>query len=162
MIIFLVSCERESFFNSLLLLVDACSKFWFAGQFFRIGWKMVMLGDETWLKLFPGLFTRHDGVSSFYVGQLCVFPDQYSLIFLCLFRPFCIPRLSHTQTLRAGAWGLFSCEGFLVQLSSSIQVPFSIQVKDTVQVDQNVSRHLENELNRDDWNLLVSCFISCQ
>ncbi|KAJ6915789.1 Kinesin-like protein KIN-14A [Populus alba x Populus x berolinensis] len=64
------------------------------GQFFRIGWKMVMLGDETWLKLFPGLFTRHDGVSSFYV-------------------------------------------------------------KDTVQVDQNVSRHLENELNRDDWNLLI-------
>ncbi|KAG5241086.1 GPI ethanolamine phosphate transferase [Salix suchowensis] len=64
------------------------------GQFFRIGWKMVMLGDETWLKLFPGLFTRHDGVSSFYV-------------------------------------------------------------KDTVQVDQNVSRHLESELNRDDWNLLI-------
>ncbi|KAJ6732747.1 PHOSPHATIDYLINOSITOL GLYCAN-RELATED [Salix koriyanagi] len=48
------------------------------GQFFRIGWKMVMLGDETWLK-----------------------------------------------------------------------------VKDTVQVDQNVSRHLESELNRDDWNLLI-------
>ena len=27
-----------------------------------------MLGDETWLKLFPGLFTRHDGVSSFFVS----------------------------------------------------------------------------------------------
>jgi hypothetical protein len=38
------------------------------GQFFRIGWKMVMLGDETWLKLFPGLFMRHDGVSSFFVS----------------------------------------------------------------------------------------------
>ncbi|KAA8546732.1 hypothetical protein F0562_003161 [Nyssa sinensis] len=63
-------------------------------QFFRIGWKMVMLGDETWLKLFPGLFTRHDGVSSFYV-------------------------------------------------------------KDTIQVDQNVSRHLGDELNRTDWNLLI-------
>ncbi|KAI7754133.1 hypothetical protein M8C21_014877 [Ambrosia artemisiifolia] len=64
------------------------------GQFFRIGWKMVMLGDETWLKLFPGLFTRHDGVSSFFV-------------------------------------------------------------KDTVQVDHNVSRHLSYELYKDDWNLLV-------
>ncbi|CAK7339628.1 unnamed protein product [Dovyalis caffra] len=59
------------------------------GQFLRIGWKMVILGDETWLKLFPGLFMRHDGV------------------------------------------------------------------KDTVQVDQNVSRNLESELNRDDWNLLI-------
>ncbi|KAA3457360.1 GPI ethanolamine phosphate transferase 2 isoform X2 [Gossypium australe] len=64
------------------------------GQFFKIGWKMVMLGDETWLKLFPGLFKRHDGVSSFYV-------------------------------------------------------------KDTVQVDQNVSRHLGDELSKDDWDLLI-------
>ncbi|ONI02441.1 hypothetical protein PRUPE_6G198700 [Prunus persica] len=63
-------------------------------QFFKIGWKMVMLGDETWLKLFPGLFIRHDGVSSFFV-------------------------------------------------------------KDTVQVDQNVSRHLGHELNKDDWDFLV-------
>ncbi|XP_034220593.1 GPI ethanolamine phosphate transferase 2 isoform X2 [Prunus dulcis] len=63
-------------------------------QFFKIGWKMVMLGDETWLKLFPGLFIRHDGVSSFFV-------------------------------------------------------------KDTVQVDQNVSRHLGHELNKDDWNFLI-------
>ncbi|GAV59225.1 LOW QUALITY PROTEIN: Phosphodiest domain-containing protein, partial [Cephalotus follicularis] len=64
------------------------------GQFFRIGWKMVMHGDETWLKLFPGLFVRHDGVSSFFV-------------------------------------------------------------KDTVQVDHNVSQHLGDELNRDDWHLLI-------
>lgn len=31
-----------------------------------------------------------------------------------------------------------------------------IQVKDTVQVDQNVSRHLPDELSRHDWDLLVS------
>ena len=42
--------------------------FYLPGQFFKIGWRMVMLGDETWLKLFPGLFTRHDGVSSFFVS----------------------------------------------------------------------------------------------
>ncbi|XP_050371365.1 GPI ethanolamine phosphate transferase 2 isoform X2 [Argentina anserina] len=64
------------------------------GQFLKIGWKMVMLGDETWLKLFPGLFMRHDGVTSFFV-------------------------------------------------------------KDTVQVDQNVSRHLDHELSRDDWDFLI-------
>jgi ethanolaminephosphotransferase len=76
-------------FNTQALLDDNI-----LGQFFRIGWKMVMLGDETWLKLFPGLFMRHDGVSSFFV-------------------------------------------------------------KDTVQVDRNVSRHLPDELNSDDWNLLI-------
>lgn len=30
------------------------------------------------------------------------------------------------------------------------------QVKDTIEVDQNVTRHLGDELGRDDWNLLVS------
>lgn len=63
-------------------------------QFLKVGWKIVMHGDDTWLKLFPGLFSRHDGVSSFFV-------------------------------------------------------------KDTVQVDQNVSRHLVDELSRTDWNLLI-------
>ncbi|XP_019445399.1 PREDICTED: GPI ethanolamine phosphate transferase 2 isoform X2 [Lupinus angustifolius] len=62
--------------------------------FFRSGQKMVMHGDDTWLKLFPGLFHRHDGVNSFFV-------------------------------------------------------------KDTVQVDQNVSRHLNGELSRDDWDFLI-------
>ncbi|KAJ8771188.1 hypothetical protein K2173_025876 [Erythroxylum novogranatense] len=76
-------------FNTQALLDDNL-----LGQLFRIGWKMVMLGDETWLKLFPELFMRHDGVSSFFV-------------------------------------------------------------KDTIQVDQNVSRHLKHELSMDDWNLLI-------
>ncbi|KAK1361792.1 GPI ethanolamine phosphate transferase 2 [Heracleum sosnowskyi] len=64
------------------------------GQFFKIGWKMVMFGDETWLKLFPRSFARHDGVHSFFV-------------------------------------------------------------KDTVQVDHNVSRHLDDELDKTDWKLLI-------
>ncbi|XP_057548058.1 uncharacterized protein LOC130826493 [Amaranthus tricolor] len=62
-------------------------------QFFRIGRKMTLFGDETWLKLFPKLFTRQDGVSSFFV-------------------------------------------------------------KDTVEVDLNISRHLPEELYRDDWHLM--------
>lgn len=33
---------------------------------------------------------------------------------------------------------------------------FLLKVKDTVQVDQNVSRHLGHELNKDDWDFLVS------
>ncbi|KAL1540788.1 GPI ethanolamine phosphate transferase 2 isoform X2 [Salvia divinorum] len=63
-------------------------------QFHRIGWKMMMLGDETWLKLFPNMFDKHDGVSSFFV-------------------------------------------------------------KDTIEVDYNVSRHLTNELCHTDNDLLI-------
>ncbi|KAK9713118.1 hypothetical protein RND81_06G004100 [Saponaria officinalis] len=63
-------------------------------QLFRIGWNMTMFGDETWLKLFPQLFIRQDGVSSFFV-------------------------------------------------------------KDTIQVDLNVSRHLPDEPYKDDWNLMI-------
>jgi predicted AlkP superfamily pyrophosphatase or phosphodiesterase len=30
--------------------------------------KLVMYGDDTWLKLFPDMFTRSDGTSSFFVS----------------------------------------------------------------------------------------------
>ena len=30
--------------------------------------KLVMYGDDTWLKLFPGMFERADGTSSFFVS----------------------------------------------------------------------------------------------
>lgn len=30
-----------------------------------------MHGDDTWLKLFPGSFIRHDGVGSFFVSGFC-------------------------------------------------------------------------------------------
>lgn len=85
-----------------------------------------MLGDETWLKLFPGLFMRHDGVSSFFVSANVIF-------------------------------GFVDC--FSYRFRSYEQKMLLGQVKDTVQVDRNVSRHLPDELNNDDWNLLVSlCF----
>ncbi|XP_057865610.2 GPI ethanolamine phosphate transferase 2 isoform X2 [Cryptomeria japonica] len=76
-------------FNTQALLDDNI-----LGQLARAGWQMVMHGDETWLKLFPGLFIRQDGVSSFYV-------------------------------------------------------------KDTIEVDRNVSRHIEDELTATDWDLLI-------
>jgi ethanolaminephosphotransferase len=30
--------------------------------------KLIMYGDDTWLKLFPGMFERFDGTSSFFVS----------------------------------------------------------------------------------------------
>lgn len=30
--------------------------------------KLLMFGDDTWLKLFPDTFDRHDGTSSFFVS----------------------------------------------------------------------------------------------
>ncbi|KAK4771608.1 hypothetical protein SAY87_032140 [Trapa incisa] len=64
------------------------------GQLFLAGQKIIMFGDDTWLKLFPDFFARTDGVSSFFV-------------------------------------------------------------RDTVEVDQNVSRHLGDELMRDDWDIMI-------
>ncbi|KAK3411788.1 hypothetical protein EUGRSUZ_I00548 [Eucalyptus grandis] len=53
------------------------------GQFFRTGRKMVMHGDDTWLKLFPGSFIRHDGVSNFFVKDT-IQVDQNILHYLGL------------------------------------------------------------------------------
>ena len=35
--------------------------------------KLVMYGDDTWLKLFPSMFARADGTSSFFVSVSEVF-----------------------------------------------------------------------------------------
>ncbi|KAI0156639.1 alkaline phosphatase-like protein [Hypoxylon sp. FL1284] len=56
--------------------------------------KLVMHGDDTWLKLFPGVFDRADGTSSFFVS-------------------------------------------------------------DFTEVDNNVTRHIPEELRNDDWNTMV-------
>ncbi|OTA94494.1 hypothetical protein M434DRAFT_394638 [Hypoxylon sp. CO27-5] len=56
--------------------------------------KLVMYGDDTWLKLFPGVFDRADGTSSFFVS-------------------------------------------------------------DFTEVDNNVTRHIPDELRNDDWNTMV-------
>lgn len=36
------------------------------------GGKLIMYGDDTWLKLFPGTFSRSDGTSSFFVSVSAV------------------------------------------------------------------------------------------
>lgn len=46
------------------------------------GGKLVMYGDDTWLKLFPDTFSRFDGTSSFFVSvsatifKLCIIEHQ--------------------------------------------------------------------------------------
>lgn len=41
---------------------------WLAQLRAKQGGKLVMYGDDTWLKLFPGFFERADGTSSFFVS----------------------------------------------------------------------------------------------
>jgi ethanolamine phosphate transferase 2 subunit G len=53
----------ESDTSSTLAFQDT----WVA-QAHSTGAKLVFYGDDTWIKLFPGLFARHDGTSSFFVS----------------------------------------------------------------------------------------------
>lgn len=41
---------------------------WLAQMKARPSGKLVMYGDDTWLKLFPGFFERADGTTSFFVS----------------------------------------------------------------------------------------------
>ena len=59
-----------------------------AGRGGRGGGRLVMFGDDTWLKLFPDMFVRADGTSSFFVSvsagvavcrmELSASPDRIS------------------------------------------------------------------------------------
>ncbi|KAI1093336.1 alkaline phosphatase-like protein [Rostrohypoxylon terebratum] len=67
---------------------------WLAQMKAKKAGKLVMYGDDTWLKLFPGVFDRAEGTSSFFVS-------------------------------------------------------------DFTEVDNNVTRHIPDELRKDDWNTMV-------
>ncbi|WYZ40365.1 hypothetical protein EsH8_IV_000706 [Colletotrichum jinshuiense] len=67
---------------------------WLAQMKAKQSGKLVMYGDDTWLKLFPGTFDRADGTSSFFVA-------------------------------------------------------------DFTEVDNNVTRHIDTELENDDWSTLI-------
>jgi ethanolaminephosphotransferase len=42
----------------------------------RVGKRMLMFGDETWLKLFPSSFVRSDGTTAFYVMDTKIVDDN--------------------------------------------------------------------------------------
>ncbi|KAG0641690.1 alkaline-phosphatase-like protein [Tuber brumale] len=70
---------------------------WLA-QLVNRGGRLVMYGDDTWAKLFPGMFTRSDPTSSFFVS-------------------------------------------------------------DFTEVDNNVTRHIDDELQRDDWEGMIMHYL---
>lgn len=41
--------------------------------------KLLMFGDDTWLKLFPNTFDRFDGTSSFFVSVQASLPELLSM-----------------------------------------------------------------------------------
>ena len=74
--------------------------------------KLVMYGDDTWLKLFPGTFDRADGTSSFFVAVRAV----------------------------------DSC--FVARARANM-------LQDFTEVDNNVTRHIADELKNNDWSTMV-------
>ncbi|KAL1960008.1 hypothetical protein VTO42DRAFT_676 [Malbranchea cinnamomea] len=71
---------------------------WLAQLRARPGSRLVMYGDDTWLRLFPGMFDRHDGTTSFFVS-------------------------------------------------------------DFTEVDNNVTRHVPEELRMDDWSAMIMHYL---
>ncbi|KAJ4311565.1 major facilitator super transporter protein, partial [Neodidymelliopsis sp. IMI 364377] len=89
-----------------------------AKQFDEEKGKLVMYGDDTWLKLFPDFFERADGTSSFFVSV----SHRYSWIH---------------------RWN--------AMLISNVQ--------DFTEVDNNVTRHVPNELLNGDWNAMIMHYL---
>jgi len=42
--------------------------------------KLVMYGDDTWLKLFPDIFDRYEGTTSFFVSVSKLNPDRLLIL----------------------------------------------------------------------------------
>lgn len=78
--------------------------------------KIVFYGDDTWIKLFPDMFARQEGTSSFFVS------DFFEVNFCRLI-----------NTLLSG----------------------SLKSLSFFQVDANVTRNVNEELKRDDWDFMI-------
>jgi len=105
----------ESDTTSTLAIQDT----WLAQLKAKQGGKLVMYGDDTWLKLFPNFFERADGTSSFFVS-------------VSRSAPFAIDR--------------------------SIEVDFGV-LQDFTEVDNNVTRHVPEELLNEDWNVMIMHYL---
>lgn len=60
---------------------------WLA-QLKATGGRLVMYGDDTWLKLFPGMFDRADGTTSFFVSVSCILDVCVSAVLVLKLRFF--------------------------------------------------------------------------
>ena len=78
--------------------------------------ELIMYGDDTWLRLFPGMFSRADGTTSFIVS---VSFTWFQWIFV--------------YNGRAKSY----------------------RRQDFVEVDNNVTRHIADELQNDDWAVMT-------
>lgn len=56
--------------------------------------KLVMYGDDTWLKLFPDFFARHDGTTSFFVSVSALLPCVCNCGSELIVDPFLCGRIS--------------------------------------------------------------------
>lgn len=76
---------------------------WLA-QIRQSGKTLTMFGDDTWLKLFPNMFTRSDGTTSFFVSVFLFFffknfYQHANMVFWSLFRT-----LQKSTTMSHGIW----------------------------------------------------------
>lgn len=84
------------------------------------GGKVIMYGDDTWLKLFPDTFSRADGTSSFFVSVSGI-----------------------------------SIGRCMINIVAKLKCIY----QDFTEVDNNVTRHIPDELNNSDWNGMILHFL---
>lgn len=86
------------------------------------GGRLVMYGDDTWLKLFPEMFDRADGTTSFYVSVSDI--------------------------------NIYPVANIIMEANR-----LSPSVQDFIEVDNNVTRHVSDELLNDDWAAFIMHYL---
>ncbi|KAJ6657110.1 hypothetical protein lerEdw1_002856 [Lerista edwardsae] len=89
------------------------------------GKRIIFYGDDTWVRLFPKHFVEYDGTTSFFVSD-------------------------YTETHDKALPGLFD---FRLRVMGSVFE--CCPEESSAHVDDNVTRHLDNVLKREDWDVLI-------
>lgn len=100
------------------------------------GHKLVFYGDDTWLSLFPNVFERHDGTVSFFVTDFTEVKFRYIQ---------CVDKLPLYALYNST---YHHCISNLTRASAELLIFVN-------KVDNNVTRHIRDELNNDDWSVMI-------
>ncbi|XP_076621223.1 phosphatidylinositol glycan anchor biosynthesis class G isoform X3 [Colletes latitarsis] len=114
----------------------------------RHGYKLVFYGDDTWLTLFPSIFDRYDGTTSFIVTDFNEVDNN-------------VTRHLHRELHNTNDWSIMSLHYLGLDHIGHIHGPFSPLIKTKLKEMDNVIAKIQSKVQEWNQNNDSSLFIIC-
>ncbi|XP_043251717.1 GPI ethanolamine phosphate transferase 2 [Colletes gigas] len=114
----------------------------------RYGYKLVFYGDDTWLTLFPSIFDRYDGTTSFIVTDFNEVDNN-------------VTRHLHRELHNTNDWSIMNLHYLGLDHIGHVHGPFSPLIKTKLKEMDNVIAKIQSKVQEWNQNNDSSLFIIC-